>query len=206
MGRLMAAFYDRLMQGSEEACLQDWRAELLRDLRGDVLEIGAGTGASVPLYSAAVTRLILAEPDRHMRQRLASKCGHNDGRVVISGSGAEALELPDASVDAVVSSLVLCSVTDLQLAIAEVRRVLRPGGRFVFLEHVAAHDRPDRLRWQRRVEPVWKRVFGNCHLTRHTEQALIDAGFTLPDITRESMRKANPLVRASIRGVAIAPS
>lgn len=79
--------------------------------------------------------------------------------------------------DSVVSMLVLCSVPDLQTVLAEIFRVLKPGGLFLFLEHVAADQNPMRLKWQGRVEPVWKRVAGNCHLTRKTEQAILASGF-----------------------------
>jgi hypothetical protein len=81
--------------------------------------------------------------------------------------------------------------------------VLVANGRLVFLEHVAAEDRPRRLRWQRLVEPIWKRVSGNCHLTRRTEQAIVDHGFELEQIQRESIRKAMPITRPSIRGFAV---
>jgi hypothetical protein len=84
-----------------------------------------------------------------------------------------------------------------------VRRVLRPEGRFVFIEHVAATDRPERLKWQHRLEPIWKRLVGNCHLTRDTESAIKAAGFTMENIKHASMRGAPPFVRPSIRGYAI---
>jgi ubiquinone/menaquinone biosynthesis C-methylase UbiE len=102
----------------------------------------------------------------------------------------------------VVSSLVLCSVQDPQAALAQIRRVLKPGGRLVFLEHVAADGKPNRLKWQRRIEPVWKHLMGNCHLTRRTEAAIEAAGFRIERIQRESMRKALPVCRPSIRGIA----
>jgi ubiquinone/menaquinone biosynthesis C-methylase UbiE len=205
----MAAIYDRFMSGSEEACLRDWRAELLADLRGDVLEIGAGTGVSVSHYPAAVRKLVLSEPDPHMRKRLAARAARRVGAsrwVRVSPAPADALDQPDDSFDAVVCFLVLCSVDDPAMALGEVRRVLRPGGRFVFIEHVAAEDRPERLKWQHRVEPLWKRLAGNCHLTRCTERAILEAGFELEAVSRESIRKANPLTRPSVRGVARLPS
>ena len=209
MSRFMAAIYDRFMRDSERACLVAWRAELLAGVAGDVLEIGAGTGASLPHYGPAVTRLVLAEPDPHMRRkleaRLRSDGGQRDSRVehvAISHAPASALPFADASFDVVVSMLVLCSVRDVAATLCEVARVLRPGGRFVFLEHVAADDGTPRLAWQRRIEPFWKHLAGNCHLTRHTDLSIGAAGFAVESLTRESMRKAMPFLRPTIRGVA----
>ncbi len=203
MGRFIAAVYDRLTQASEVACLQQWRADLLRDLAGQVLEVGAGTGLNIPYYPRAVSRLVLSEPDPHMRRKLARKAraAHWDHAEILDAS-LEDLPLPDDAFDAVVGTLVLCSVPRLDHALAEIHRVLKPGGRFVFLEHVAAEDRPRRLKWQHRVEPFWKRLAGNCHLTRRTGDAIRAAGFAIVAIKRESMRKAWPLVRPTIRGVA----
>ena len=204
MGRMMAAMYDRTMRGTEEACLNEWRGTLLRGLEGDVLEVGAGTGLNLPLYPTTVTRLVMSEPDPHMRQRLARKAATETvAQVEVSDATLENLPMPAESFDAVVSTLVLCSVPGLDAAVAEIYRVLRPGGKFVFLEHVAAEDRPRRLKWQRRVEPFWKWFAGNCHLTRITEAAIAAAGFEFDEIERESMRKAMPLVRPTIRGVAV---
>lgn len=199
----MASVYDRVMAGTETSCLQAWRTKLFADLRGRVLEVGAGTGASIPCYPAAVTELVLAEPDPHMRSRLESRI---DARCTVIGDPIEALGVADDGFDAVVSSLVLCSVVSAKLALAELFRVLRPGGRLVFIEHVAAGDDARRLRWQHRVEPVWKRVAGNCHLTRDTEAAIREAGFEIEQLERGSLRKAMPLVRPSIRGLARKPS
>ncbi len=206
MSWFVAAVYDRWMRAAETACLFQWRAELLRDLKGDVLEVGVGTGANLPHYPKTVKRLVLAEPDRHMRRRLQVRCESSGfPKTEVSDASLHSLPMPDASFDAVVSTLVLCSVPDLHAALAEVFRVLRPGGRFLFLEHVAADRNPTRLKWQRRVEPVWKRVAGNCHLTRRTEQAMLAVGFQIERIERESMRKAMPLARPSIRGAARKP-
>lgn len=206
MGRLIAAFYDRLTQSSEAACLQQWRAELLCDLSGHVLEVGAGTGLNLPYYPQTVSRLVLSEPDPHMRSKLVQKARaqHRDGSEVLDGS-LEGLPHAAGTFDAVVATLVLCSVPRLDQALKEIHRVLKPGGRFVFLEHVAAEDRPRRLRWQHRVEPIWKRLAGNCHLTRRTGAAILATGFEIVQIKRESMRKAWPLVRPTIRGVAVKP-
>ena len=203
MSWLMAAVYDRFTRGSNEACLDRWRAELLRDLSGEVLEVGAGTGVTLPHYPKKVTRLVLCEPDPHMRRKLQAKRDAAGAKhIEISDASLEALPAAPASLDAVVCSLVLCSVPDQQAALKEIQRVLKPGGKLVFLEHVAADGKPNRLKWQRRIEPVWKHLMGNCHLTRRTEAALIAAGFKIERIERESIRKALPIVRPSIRGVA----
>jgi len=198
---LMAAIYDGMMRGSEEACLGQWRAELLRDLSGTVLEIGAGTGATLSLYPKTVMRLVMCEPDPHMRRKLEAKVG-TASKVQVSAFSVQDLSFKEKSFDAVVCSLVLCSVPDQAAALAQIRRVLKPGGRLVFLEHVLAEGKPNRLKWQRRIEPIWKRLMGNCHLTRRTEAAIEGAGFRIERIQRESMRKALPVCRPSIRGVA----
>ncbi|HZR67855.1 MAG TPA: class I SAM-dependent methyltransferase [Burkholderiales bacterium] len=204
MSWLMSALYDRFMRQSEDACLGRWRAELLHDLSGSVLEIGAGTGATLPHYPASVSRLVLCEPDPHMRRKLEARAGAlAPGRAEVAGRAAHALGVESASFDAVVSSLVLCSVPDQGAALAEIARVLKPRGRLVFLEHVAADGNPPRLKWQKRIEPVWKHLMDNCHLTRRTETAIGAAGFRIERIQRESIRKAMPLVRPSIRGIAV---
>ena len=198
----MAAAYDRFMRGSEEACLAQWRAELLRDLSGAVLEVGAGTGVTLPHYPRSIARLVLCEPDAHMQRKLKKKADAALRNIEISDASLDSLPFKAGEFDAVVCSLVLCSVPDQRAALAEIARVLKPGGRLVFLEHVAADGRPARLKWQRRIEPVWKRLMGNCHLTRRTEAAIAAAGFEIERIQRESIRKALPIVRPSIHGIA----
>lgn len=199
----MAFAYDRFMRASERACLDAWRHELLAGLSGDVLEIGAGTGANLAHYPAAVTRLVLTELDPFMRAKLVARVReHARLGVEVRDASADALPFADRSFDAVVSTLVLCSVPDVDAALAEVRRVLRPGGAFVYLEHVAADANASRLAWQRRIEPVWMRVAGNCHLTRRTGEAIRRAGFAIDREERESMRRALPFVRPTVRGVA----
>ncbi len=206
MSWLMAAVYDRFMRGSEEACLAQWRAELLRDLSGAVLEVGAGTGVTLPHYPKSIARLVLCEPDAHMRRKLKRKVDAPALRnVEICDASLDSLPFKSGEFDAVVCSLVLCSVPDQQAALAEIARALKPGGRLVFLEHVAADGRPGRLKWQRRIEPIWKHLMGNCHLTRRTEAAIAAAGFKIERIQRESIRKALPIVRPSIRGLARKP-
>lgn len=200
MAWLMAKIYDRFMAGTEEACLRAWRSELLEGVHGDVLEIGAGTGANMAYYGDDVDSVVATEPDAHMRAQLEAKL---DGVTCVLAP-AEALPFEDESFDFVVSTLVLCSVDSLEGALAEIRRVLRPGGELIFLEHVESH-REVRRRWQHRIEPVWSRLAGNCHLTRDTAGAIQSAGLEIVDMERESMRKALSILRETVRGRARRP-
>lgn len=206
--RLFARVYDRVLAPLEEAGLQAWRAQLLGDLSGTVVEIGAGTGANLAHYPPTVERLVLTEPEPAMLSQLRARLDRVPAGTDVIARRASAASLPlgDGEADAVVATLVLCTVPAPGAVLAEVRRVLRPGGRFVFLEHVAADDRPERLRWQRRADLVWPHVAGGCRLTRRTEAAITDAGFAIDTISRESARKAPTVIRPMIRGHALAPT
>lgn len=196
LDRLVAALYDTVLRGPEHAGLGARRSELLGALSGHVCEIGAGTGANLAHLGAGVERLTLLEPSPAMltrlRRRLAS--GGPAADVSVLRAPAEALPLPDGSVDAVVSTLVLCSVRDPGLALAEVRRVLRPGGVLVVIEHVAADGRG--VHAQRLIEPAWKVAARGCHLTRDTGAALADAGFDLEGVTPWRLPSAGPAAPA----------
>lgn len=208
LDRLFARVYDRTLAPLEDAGLREWRAELLAGLSGTVVEIGAGTGLNLAHYPSTVERLVLTEPEPAMLAQLRGRLGEVADGVAVRAERADATALPlgDGEADAVVGTLVLCTVPDPDAVLAEARRVLRPGGRLVFLEHVADDDRPERLRRQRRLDHVWHHVAGGCRLTRRTEAAIVDAGFTVDDITRESARKAPTFVRAMIRGTATTPA
>ena len=171
MPRLLASIYDGFMKKTEAASLQEWRADLLSHAKGDVIEVGVGTGINLPFYAkhTSITSLTLAEPDPHMRKRAEARAkllDRNDVRLI--DAPVEKLPFADASFDTVVATLLLCSVKDPPAALASIRRLLRPGGRFLFLEHVAAEEDPGRLAWQNRIEPFWKFIGDNCHLTRQT--------------------------------------
>ncbi|CAA9421987.1 hypothetical protein AVDCRST_MAG82-1507 [uncultured Rubrobacteraceae bacterium] len=171
---VFAALYDPIGACMERGWMGGRRARLLGGASGAVLEVGGGTGANLPHYRD-VDRVTVAEPDPFMRQRLGPKRADARVPVEVSSAGAEALPFPDGSFDTVVSTLVLCTVRDQELSLEEIRRVLRPGGRLLFIEHVRAAG--SAARWQDRIEPLWGRIFGGCHPNRDTVAAIEGAGF-----------------------------
>ncbi|HST19368.1 MAG TPA: class I SAM-dependent methyltransferase [Gaiellaceae bacterium] len=203
-GRIYAALYDRMLGGIEEAGLAARRGELLAAARGRVLEIGAGTGANLPHYGDGVEALTITEPDESMARRLEQRVRELDREVSVVRAPAERLPFGDASFDVVVSTLVLCTVPDQGDALAELRRVLVPGGRVLFIEHVRA-DELRLARWQHRLNGV-NRVFGRgCNCNRATLDAIDAAGFTLGAVEHSELKKAQPLVRPLVVGSAVAP-
>jgi ubiquinone/menaquinone biosynthesis C-methylase UbiE len=199
----MATVYDRMLNALEKSGLREWRHELLNSAAGRVLEIGAGTGMNLSHYPKELDRLVLSEPDPHMRRRLEKKLAGCPARSVeVSDAFAESLPFPDKTFHCVVSTLVLCSVRDMQGSLSEIHRVLAPKGRLLFVEHVASEEEPKRLKWQCRLEPLWKFVGGNCHLTRRTETAIDQAGFQILQLVREYPRAA-ALAQPMIRGLAL---
>ncbi|GGI03811.1 methyltransferase [Egicoccus halophilus] len=192
------------MAAVERAGLGELRGALLADLSGEVVEIGAGTGANLAHYGAQVRRVVAVEPSLPMADRLRRRAAdgpdHLDVEVVTAP--AERLPLPDASADVVVSTLVLCSVRDVGRTLAEARRVLRPRGRLVLLEHVAGEGRL--LRTQRLLQPVWSPLSGGCHLTRDPAPALATAGFDTAGVDRVELPMP-ALTRPGLVGTAIVP-
>ncbi len=199
---LIAKSYDYAMRSTEKNCLQKWRKELLSHAKGDLLEIGAGTGVNLPHYPEAVTRIILSEPDQQMRKNLLRKTKKNQkDRLDVTHWDAEAIEMPDASFDTIVSTLVLCSVSSLENSLQEIYRLLRPNGTFLFLEHIISNHQPTR-NWQHRIEPFWSFCAGDCRLTRDTATAIHSAGFRIEQLTEAPMTGAPAFVRRTIRGTA----
>lgn len=205
MGRILASLYDFVLRRAEHRCLRAWRRDLLADVGGDVLEIGAGTGLDLPHYRKdAITRLVLAEPDVAMRRRLARRMEREGwNRAEISDARAESLPFTDASFDVVVAALVLCSVAEPALALSEVRRVLRSKGRLVLIEHVAAAPGSRLRRWQDRLDPIWRRCAGGCRLARETTRSLELAGFAITALATAELAGVPPFVRPAIRGSAM---
>jgi len=167
---LSALLYDHVLARGERDGMAARRSALLDGVRGRVLEVGAGTGLNVPHYPLGVD-LTLTEPDRAMAARLRKRAG----AVRVVDAPAEALPFPDDAFDVVVSTLVLCTVDDPAAALAEVRRVLRPGGRLVFIEHVRASGRP-LSRWQDRLAWPWRTVAAGCRCNQPTLDLLRAAG------------------------------
>lgn len=195
---LYAAVYDAVMASTERRVLAPLRRRLLEGATGCILEIGAGTGANLPFLGRA-HRIVASEPRQAMRERLRRRANEDGCRnIEILSSRAEALDLPDASVDVVVSTLVLCSVDDLALALAEARRVLRPDGRLLFIEHVRSSASWQAC-WQSLLTPVWKRVAGNCHLDRRTLDAMAGQGFDVEVQERVSLGGILPLAMGTAR-------
>ncbi len=155
--------------------LQPLRRELVAQARGVVLEIGIGSGLNLPHYGRQVRRLIGIDPCLRLLERARRDAVWMPFEVRLLPESAERLPLPEASVDTVVSSWSLCSIPDIAAALAEIRRVLRPGGRFLFLEHGLSDDARV-ARWQRRLTPLWCRVSGGCHLDRPIAALLEQAG------------------------------
>ena len=196
---LFAAGYDLLNTGVEGR-VRPYRRETAGRARGEVLEIGGGTGANLPFYGPDV-HLTVAEPNPHMVRRLKRRAARLGRAVTVVPDQGERLPFPDASFQAVVTTLVLCMVTDLQGVIAEAHRVLRPGGAFFFYEHVASSDVRVR-RWQTRLNPVWKFATTGCNLDRDIVTAINGAGFASVDLTSFDLRIAPLVSIPNIVGVA----
>jgi SAM-dependent methyltransferase len=183
--------YDFAGRRVEKGELGRRRHELVGGLEGAVLEIGAGTGLNLPHYERA-SRVVAVEPDPSMAGRLRKRVPE------------ASVPFEDETFDTAVVTFVLCSVEKPQAALAEVRRVLRPGGRLVLLEHVRGEGRL--ARWQDRFNPLHRKVAGNCHLNRETRDAVAAAGFDVGDIRPVRIPGSHPLVRSGLQGVAIKTS
>jgi SAM-dependent methyltransferase len=173
-----ARFYVWGSAAGERLGASQHRDELLAGLEGRVLELGAGNGLNFSHYPALVTEVVAVEPEPYLRERALAEASRAPVQVRVVPGTADSLPADDGELDAVVASLVLCSVPDQERALAELRRVLRPGGELRFYEHVLAED-ATRARRQRRLDPVWTRLVGGCHLDRDTVAAIERAGFEL---------------------------
>jgi ubiquinone/menaquinone biosynthesis C-methylase UbiE len=203
-GRAFAHFYDRGLKATEENGLGAMRAELLAGARGRVIEVGAGTGVNVGLYGSGIEDLTLVEPDPHMAARLRKRLEEGEGSAPkhLVEAPAEALPFADDTFDTAVATLVLCTIPDPVAAIAELARVLKPGGQLLFIEHVRSDD-PDRARWQDRLEKPWRFMADGCYCNRDTEATLRASAFEVQAVEHGKLPKAMPIVRPLIRGTAV---
>jgi ubiquinone/menaquinone biosynthesis C-methylase UbiE len=196
-----AALYDRLTRSAERKFLGAHRAWLAARATGRVLDLGAGTGANFPYLGAGV-EIVAAEPDPYMLERGRQRARTLGRTVTFLPDAAESLSLGSASVDAVLATLVLCTVDDMTRALAQIRQVLKPGGHLLFLEHVRL-DHPLWGRVQDAVTPAWKTLLAGCRPNRDTVRAIRRAGFAIGELERFAFGPLpGPLF---VRGVGISP-
>lgn len=200
--RMFAAVYDRLSSRTEESFGAELKRKLLANVQGRVLEVGVGTGLSLPHYPP-VDALVAVDPSEPMLRRARHRAAELCRDVELVKAPAEALPFDDDSFDTVVSLAVLCTVDNQARALSEIRRVLRPGGRLVFLEHVRSAD-PKLASWQDRLERPWGWFAGGCHPNRRTLEAIEAAGFDVIELEREDLPDIPRLVKPNIMGVAAA--
>jgi ubiquinone/menaquinone biosynthesis C-methylase UbiE len=204
-GRIFAGLYDHIMARTEKAGLSAHRESLLSSASGDVLEIGAGTGRNLVFYREGVRSLTLAEPEKPMIRRLQKHLAERYPDAKLLRAPAEDLPFNDNSFDTVVSTLVLCTVDDQPRALREIRRVLRPGGKLLFIEHVRSDD--EKLaRLQDRMMPINLRLAHGCHCNRPTLNSIRTADFDVSEVGHDSLKHAPRFVRPLIVGTAVLPA
>ena len=199
--RLFALTYDRQLAKVEQAGLGELRQKLLVEASGRVLEVGGGTGANLAYYGPEV-ELTITEPEPSMLRRLNRRVRERAPQAEVLQAPAEELPFEDDSFDVAVSTLVLCGVDDQSRALGELRRVLRPGGRLIFIEHVRS-DEPGLARWQDRLNGLNKLV-ACCDCNRRTLDSISAAGFEVTQVEHTSLQKVPPFVRPLIAGTATA--
>jgi ubiquinone/menaquinone biosynthesis C-methylase UbiE len=190
-----------MARAEERAGMAEVRRSLLGAAGGRVLEIGAGTGLNFRHYPPDVTEVMATEPDPYMLRRARTAAATASVRIEVIRAAAESLPFDDDGFDTAVGTLVLCNVQDPPAALAELRRVLRPGGRLLFFEHVRS-ERPAHARWQDRLERPWGWVAGGCHPNRDTVANLDRAGYRVEDLRRFPFGPPS-LTRPHVTGVAM---
>jgi ubiquinone/menaquinone biosynthesis C-methylase UbiE len=174
-----------------QATLAPYRQRVATAASGRVLEIGIGSGLNLPLYKAATHVIGLDPSSKLLTMARARATKRNDSVELIEGT-AEAIPLPDQSVDTVVSTWTLCSIPDVTRALTEMRRVLKTDGRLLFADHGRSLE-PRVIRWQDRLTPLWKRIGGGCHLNRPIEHLIRTSGFRIEQLQTGYMKGPKPM-------------
>jgi len=176
--QLLPRFQDLVMR---RKATRPVRARVCEGLQGDIVEIGFGTGLNAPFYPDGLTKVLAVEPSTVCMRIAEPRINNTSAQVELAGLTGERLDLPSESFDGVLSTWTLCTIPNLENALEEIRRVLKPDGSFHFVEHGHAPD--ERVaEWQRRLEPLNKRLAGGCHLTRRISESIEEAGFTLDQL------------------------
>ncbi len=199
-GRFNAAFF-RVMDGYIEHSLRPYKQRVFADLSTEVVELGSGVGANLRHLPPGAT-LVAVEPNRYMHARLRSAAARRGVRLDLRERMAETTGLPTAGADTVISSLVLCTVTDPDAVLAEVRRILRPGGTFRFVEHVCAPAGTATRLAQRALRRPWAWTFEGCSCERDLEAAVRRAGFAHVEVERYRLRTPFIPFNTQVAGVA----
>jgi ubiquinone/menaquinone biosynthesis C-methylase UbiE len=201
-GRAFAALYDLGLKATEENGLRDVRREVLSQASGRTVDLGAGTGVNLELYPETVSELVMVEPDPHMIKQLRAKAAGRGGVEILEASAQE-LPFADDSFDTAVFTLVLCTVPEPELALREAARVLKPGGKLLFIEHVRAEE-AGLAGWQDRLEKPWRFLADGCHCNRDTVAMIEASPLKLQRVESGELPKTPPIVRPLVSGTAVA--
>lgn len=187
---ILPHFIDLAMRNKDTARV---RADWVPHARGDVLEVGIGSGLNLPFYSAEVQRIYGVDPSPELQKMARKRMAGQAIKVeFLSQSAEDGLPLSEASIDTVVITWTLCSIADPPKALQQMRRVLRPSGRLIFVEHGRAPDSAVRV-WQDRLTPVWKRIGGGCHLNRKIDELVVQAGFQIDELRTTYLPGPRPM-------------
>jgi len=193
MGLYQRLVVPRLIELSmRQPQMQDYRRGLVPDARGRVLEVGVGSGMNLPFYASGVREVVGVDPSEELLAMARKRAAVASAPVTLTRGSATSMPLDDASFDTVVMTWTLCSIPDPSAALREMRRVLKPGGALLFIEHGLSPE-PNVARWQHRLTPLWRRFAGGCHLDRKIDDLLRGAGFDLPDLRNEYAEGPRPM-------------
>ncbi|WP_158852076.1 class I SAM-dependent methyltransferase [Saccharothrix deserti] len=202
---VFAGMYDKFLAKVEGYGLSEKRAEMLKPAYGRTIELGTGTGLNLPHYPDTVDELILTEPYPHMVAKLEEKTRNDPRRIQLVVAGAEKLPYPDGYFDTVAAAMILCTVPDPQPALKEIQRVLKPGGQYLFLEHVRNPD-PKVARKQDIIQKGWYWFGNECHCNRPTVQTLMSSELEIADLQETKMPGAWEFIEAMVIGRAVRPT